>query len=394
MIAQPNSLGSQITLDQLNDNPYPIFQALLVHEPVAWVPSLEMWLVTRRADVIDIVKNPATYSNVSHHNLMEDTLGPMMLSADGENHRRLREPFALPFRPRPLREHYTEIIAKLTNRIIDEFIDEGEIDLDKAFSDKLALYTVTEVLGLPIEDEAEFRAWFDAFSEAIANFNSDAVVREAGRTAFQAYRAYVLDRINYLTKHPDHSVLSQLIHSTKQDLTPDEIVSGTAITIFGGLETTAALLSNTVWALLNHPEQMAIVRQEPGLIAGAIEETLRWESPVQTLTRHVTEDITLHGVTFRVNDTISCMIGAANRDPAFFKNPDVFDIQRENASKNLAFGIGVHFCIGAPLARMEGVIGLPILFERLPNLRLHPDHPTKPVGHEFRSTPTLVVKRS
>ena len=386
------SIGTQIDLDLLHDNPYPTFQELLAHEPVSWVPSLNMWLVTRRDDVIAILKNPSTFTNESEHSLIEDTLGRMMLTIDGPPHRRLRNPFAAPFRPRILRKHHADVISTITHRLIDDFIDDGVVDLDKAFSDRLALYAVVEVLGLPIEHEAEFRAWYDDFSEAIANFQRDGAIREAGQAAFQLYRAYVLERINYLTDHPDHSLLSQLIHDSNHDLTPDEIVSGTAITIFGGLETTAALLSNTVWALLTHPNQMEMVRHHPELIVGALEETLRWEAPVQTLTRHLTRHVELRAVTMKEGDTISCMIGAANRDPSFFENPDEFNIQRSNARKHLSFGLGVHFCLGASLARLEGTIGLPILFERLPNLKLHPHHPTKPVGHEFRSTPTLFVE--
>ena len=366
-------IGEQISLALLHDNPYPTFEALLAHEPVSWVPALKMWLVTRRDDVIAILKDPATFTNESEHSLIEDTLGRMMLTIDGAAHRRLRNPFAAPFRPRLLRRQYTEVITEATHRLIDDLIDEndeGVVDLDKVFSDRLALYAVTEVLGLPIENEAQFRGWYDAFADAIANFQRDATIREAGQVAWKAYRAYVLERISYLTKHPDHSVLSQLIQASEHDLTPDEIVSGTAITIFGGLETTAALLSNTIWALLRHPEQLAMVRRKPALMAGAVEESLRWEAPVQTLTRHLTRDVELHGMTIKKGETISCMIGAANRDPSFFEKPAQFNIQRPNARQNLSFGLGVHFCLGAPLARMEGTIGLPILLKRLPKLKL------------------------
>ncbi len=384
---------TSITLALLHHNPYPTFQRLLAEEPVAWAEALGMWLVTRREDVIGILKDPATYTNQSEHSLIEDTLGPMMLSKDGPAHRRLREPFAEPFRPGPLREHYSAAIQATANRLIDSLLAQpGDVDLDKAFSDPLALYAVTDVLGLPIENYPQFRGWYDDFSAAIANFQRDPAIRRAGQQAFAEFRAHVLARLDYLTRHPDPSVLSQLIHSPAHDLTPDEIVSGTAITIFGGLETTAALLSNTIWALLTHPDQLELVRRDPALAQAAVEETLRWESPVQTLTRHVTRPAQLRGVAFQPGDTISCMVGAANRDPAFFPNPDTFDIRRENAAKNLSFGLGVHFCLGAPLARLEGTIALPLLFTRLPGLRLHPAYPTRPVGHEFRSPPTLYVQ--
>jgi cytochrome P450 len=152
------------------------------------------------------------------------------------------------------------------------------------------------------------------------------------------------------------------------------------------------MLGNTIWALLRHPSQLDEVRRDPGLMRAAVEESMRWESPVQSCTRHVARPVALHGVTLEPGATVQCMLGAANRDPAHFDEPDRFDVRRANAADHVSFGLGKHFCIGAGLARLEGWIALPMLFDALPSLALDPGRPSAPYGYEFRSTPTLHVR--
>ncbi len=202
----------------------------------------------------------------------------------------------------------------------------------------------------------------------------------------------VLTQIEALKAKPNQSVLSQIIHNEAGNLTTDELVANVALTFFGGVETTSAMLSNTIWALLKHLEQLAQVRRNEELLANALEESMRWESPVQAAMRFPVQDVVWHDVTIAQGERIYCMLGAANRDPEFFVEPEQFDIQRANANKHLSFAFGPHFCLGVPLARLEGMIGFSMLFERLPNLRLISDRSTAPYGHEFRATPTLFVE--
>ena len=162
--------------------------------------------------------------------------------------------------------------------------------------------------------------------------------------------------------------------------------------VFGGLETTAAMLANTLWALLSHPAQFEAVRVNPALLPKSIEEALRWEPPVQSCTRFVIRPIVVGGVSLSPGEMVQCMVGAANRDPEHFADPDVFDLGRVNARDHLSFAIGKHFCLGAAHARLEGEIGLRLLLERLPGLRLDTGHKSSPRGHEFRSPPTLHVR--
>lgn len=387
-------IGSRVTLEELGRNPDPIYRRLQSQEPVSWIDETQMWFITRREDVLTILADPETFTVKSPHSPIQDTFGTTMITVDGPEQYRLRQPFMPPFLPRALRRSVPAMVERITNRLIDTFIEAGEVDLAWEFSDKLSLYTVTSVLGLPVEDFACFRGWYDDFAVALGNFLGNTEIRKRGHTAFSGFSAFVASHLERLASEPDDSILSVMLNDTAHDLSEAEIISAAALIIFGGLETTAAMFSNTIWALLNHPNQFETVLQNPDLLNTTIEESLRWESPVQTCTRHVTQSVTIRGVRLEPGQTLQCMLGAANRDPAHFTkpDPDLFDIQRSNADQHLAFAKGKHYCIGAALARLEGEIGLRILFERLSNLRLHPDYPAAPQGHEFRSLPTLYVQ--
>lgn len=388
------SIGDRINVDLLARNPYPIFQQMMAHEPVCWVPAFKMWMVTRRDDVIAILKDAETFTmepETGQNNPMEDTFGPMMLSLDGPEHKRIRAVFSEPFRARKVKLSYQDLIEKIAHQLVDELIGKKCVDLDKEFSDKLAIYTVVAALGLDIDDVERFREWYDEFAAAIGNIENDPIIRQSGRETFQKFHTLVIKQINKFKQHPNQSVLSHIVHHNIYNLTDDQIVSNVALTFFGGVETSSAMLSNTIWALLSHSDQYAQVRQKPNLITSAVAESLRWEAPVQAAMRFPTRDVTIHGVKIKEGEKIYGMLGAANRDPSFFAEPDAFDIHRANANKHLSFAYGPHYCFGAPLALLEGEIGLSILLKRLPKLRLHPDYPTAPYGHEFRSTPTLYV---
>jgi cytochrome P450 len=363
-------LGHRIHLAELSANPYPLLCELQQHEPVSWVSEVNQWYVTRRADMEAILLDHETFTLESSESLLDDTIGRMMLSTDGADHHRLRQPFHHPSWnvPRPVRATMSSVIESCANHLIDQFVTAGEVDLHSVFADRLALQMVTQVLGLPIHNFAEFRGWFTDIGNAFGNYLHDPNVRERGRTAAAAFCEFARPHLAQMRTQSNDSVLSHALHES--DLSEAEILSAAQITIFGGLETTAALLSNTVWALLTHLEQFAMVRADLSLLKNVVEESLRWEPPVQTLTRQATRDVVVRDVTIAEGEVVQCMIGAANRDPTYFVNPDAFDIHRANARDHLSFAIGKHYCLGAALARLEGELGLRVLFERLPHLRL------------------------
>jgi len=386
-------LGSKLTLDSLSLDPYPHYRLLLDREPVTWVPEVNLWYVLRRDDVVTVLDNAEAFTVQSPHSLLDETFGTMMLSAEGELHQGMRNPFAGAYVPKAVRASSSIFIEQKANELIDRFIADKETDLVKSFSDPMALYAVTASLGVPIVDFAQLRHWYDDFAAALSNFRHDSAVRERGQRTAKEFGEQLAEHIARLRAKPDDSLLSHLIHDPHTSLSEREIISNIFVIIFGGLETTAAMFSNTIWALLNHPDQFDEVKRDPvKLMKSAVEETLRWESPVQTATRHVTQPVTVRGVDFSVGDTVQCMLGAANRDADFFPDPDRFDIHRMNASNHLAFARGRHHCLGASLARLEGEIGLRVLFERLPHLHLKSTHPSAPHGHEFRAVPKLIVE--
>ena len=380
-------LGRQVRLADLHQNPYPLLKRLQEEEPISWVSEVNAWFVTRRTDMLAILLDSTTFSAASAGSFLENTLGRTMLSTDGIEQRRLRHPFQAAFAPKAVQTHMADRIAVAAHAIIDQFNAEGHGDLKTSFADQLALWTAMEMLGLPIEDFTQVRHWFTAISQALGNFAHDLQVRERGQAAAASFGAYALPHLHRLRHEPDGSLLAALASS--DEMTEEEILSAARLIIFGGLETTSAMLANTIWALLSHPAQYEAVLAYPDLLSQAIEESLRWEAPVQSCTRYVTRPITMHGVEFSPGDMVQGMVGAANRDPEHFTQPDVFNLWRANAKDHLSFAIGKHFCLGAALARLEGQVGLTLLFERLPEVQLDPAHPSIPAGHEFRSPPSL-----
>ncbi len=313
-----------------------------------------------------------------------------MLSTDGVRQRQLRQPFNGPFAPREVQAHMAAPLAVYVHDLIDTFITRGEADLKTAFADPLAIWTVMTVLGLPIHDFSTVRGWFTDIAHALGNFARDMYMRERGRAAASAFGEYAAAHLERLRREPDGSILAAVASSGA--LSDEEILSAARVIVFGGLETTSAMLTNTLWALLSHPSQFAAVRANPALLPRAIEEALRWEPPVQSCTRFVTRPVVVQGVALSPSEMVQCMVGAANRDPEHFTDPDLFDLRRANDRDHLSFAIGKHFCLGAALARLEGEIGLSLLLERLPGLRLDPARPSSPRGQEFRSPPTLHVR--
>jgi cytochrome P450 len=383
-------LGSQVRLEALSSDPYPVLKMLQEREPVSWVAESQAWFVTRRADCLTILLDSTTFSVASASSLLEDTLGQTMLSTDGTRQRQLRQPFNGPFAPKEVQAYIAAPIAAYVHHLIDAFEESGQADLKATFADPLALWTVMTVLGLPIDDFATVRGWFTDIAHALGNFARDLEVRERGRAAAAAFGDYAAMHLERLMREPDDSVLAGVASSG--ELSDEEILSAARVIVFGGLETTAAMLANTLWALLSHPAQYAAVRANPALLAQAIEEALRWEPPVQSCTRFVTRPVVVQGVALSPGEMVQCMVGSGNRDPEHFTDPDIFDLRRTNARDHLSFATGKHFCLGAAIARLEGEIGLRLLFERLPGLRLDPAQSSRPRGHEFRSPPTLLVR--
>ncbi len=383
--------GQHVHLQDLAVDPYPILARLRALEPVSWVDEARMWFVTRRADVVQVLREPDLFRTDSPHSTIRDTFGEQMLSAEGERHRRYKSHCNAPFNARSVREHGVPLTEAKVTELVEAVASRREIELRAALTSELAVYLVATVLGVPRELHAPIREWYDAFAAALANFSWDPTIRARGHAAVQEFRGAVLPLVHQMATGSDPSLLGTLSRETADRLTDDEIVANALIVFFGGIETTESTILNVVWSLLRHPNALEAVRADRALLSHAIEEALRWEPAVQSCTRHVARPVELGGVTLAAGDIVQCMLGAANRDPEYFEAPDLFNLHRANAADHVSFGSGKHFCLGASLARAEVRVVLETLLDRFPKLRGDPARPSEPYGYEFRSPRTVWV---
>jgi cytochrome P450 len=378
------TIGAAATLEDF-DEPYALLARLREHEPVAWVPVLDGWLVTRRDLAMDVMNTPETFTVDDPRFTTGRVVGPSMLTLDGAEHRRHRAPFAGPFRLDAVRERFTAVVAAETERLIDAFGPAGHAELRRSFAGPLAAAVVMHALGLRGTDPALVLGWYDGIVDAVDELTKGRPPTERGRASFAALR----DGLGPALEGAD-----SLVGDVAQEaagLEREAVVSNAAVLMFGGIETTEGMIANAVMHLLAHPGDRARVEAEPSLLAAAVEESLRLEPAAAVLDRYATRDVGFGGAAIRRGDLVRISVTAANRDPAVFPDPDRFDLDRPNAARHLAFARGPHVCIGMHLARLEAHTAVGRLLARLPGLRLEPGHAPAPRGLVFRKPPELRV---
>ena len=353
-----------------------------------------MWLVTRRDDVLEILRDPETFSTDHPASPIQATFGSQMLSAEGDVQRRFKSACAPPFNRRAVEIDAAPLVRARVHDLLDAItqLPNESIDLRMRLAGPLALAVVADIIGIPEELHAKVREWYDAFAASLATHDHDSIARIEGRNSAAALRGAVAPLIPAICEEAQGSLISHLVSlAPPARLSESELLSNTLIVLFGGIETTEAAILNALWALLMHDSARAAALGDGSALDAAIEESLRWEPAVQTCTRYATSGTTLRGVTIAEGEIVQCMIGAANRDPAHFHDPDRYDITRPNAGHHLSFGFGRHYCLGAALARLEARLVARALFDRWPHVRLDPAHDSAPRGHEFRKPSVLQV---
>ncbi|GAA3776592.1 cytochrome P450 [Streptomyces coacervatus] len=378
-------LGAATTLTELARDPHPRLALLRAHEPVSWLPELGGWLVTRRDLALHVMRDAATFTVDDPRFSTAQVVGESMLSLDGEQHTRHREPFNAPFRPRQVRDGFAAFIEQETDRLITALRPAGAAELRRAFAGPLAVAVVTEALGLVGTGTDAVLSWYDTIVQSVSDITAGVEAGPAGAAAYAELRAAVEDTV------ADRGSSSLLVSAAGR-LTLPEVASNAAVMMFGGIETVEAMISNALLHLLRDPDQLALVRGDFELLDGAIEESLRLEPGAAVVDRYALCDTALGPAMIRKGDLVTVSLAGANRDPAVFPDPDRFDVRRTNARLQLAFAHGPHHCIAAHLARLETRIALQRLLERLPALRLDPDRSTAPYGLVFRKPPALHVQ--
>lgn len=387
------TLGEQITLEELERDPYPIYARLRDEEAVSWVPAVQLWLVTRYEDVRTVDLAPELFTAATDPSTLNRTMGVNMLGSEGADQQRIRRVVEPPFRPRDVEERTQGMIPALANELIDGFESRGECDLFREFADPMSVRSLRFMLGLDEVPWEDLLRWNEGLMPGLANFEADPV-KQAPADEASAALGEVIERVlDRVQEEPDGSVLASMLHHDRDGdaMSRDEIVANTRLMLSGGLQEPRDLIALVVYALGSDPPQLEEVRANRALIKAAVEETLRWAGPVGTSTRQTTEATELAGVKLEEGALVGAVLSSANRDPRRFTDPDRFDVHRKEGA-HLAFAVGTHFCLGAWFGRHLARVSLDILLDRLPGLRLDPDRPPTLSGWEFRAPDSTWVR--
>ncbi|PEN79671.1 cytochrome P450 [Bacillus toyonensis] len=376
--------GINLASAQFKEDAYEIYKESRKVQPILFVNQIEIgkeWLITRYEDALPLLKDnrlkkdqanvfPQDTKNMYLSVDNSDYLTTHMLNSDPPNHSRLRSLVQKAFTPKMISQ-LDGRIQRIADDLISEIERKGTLNLVDDYSFPLPIIVISEMLGIPKEDQAKFRIWSHA---VIASPETPEEIKETEKqlSEFITYLQYIVD---VKRKNPKEDLVSALIlaENEGQKLSARELYSMIMLLIVAGHETTVNLITNTVLALLENPKQLQLLKDNPKLIDSAIEEGLRYYSPVEVTTaRWAAEPFQIHDQTIQKGDMVIIALASANRDETVFENPEVFDIMREN-NRHIAFGHGSHFCLGAPLARLEAKIAITTLFKRMPELQIKGD---------------------
>ncbi len=375
-----------VTVADLEADPHPVLARLRAAAPVTWVPVLGAWLVTGYDLAVEVMRDARTFTVDDPRFSTAKVVGPSMLSLDGAQHARHRGPFNRVFRHDEVHARLASFIRTETGRLVSAIEPRGAAELRRAVAGPLAVVVMAEALGLGRADPIRVLAWYDGIVAAVQA--EAAAVQAAGPGGPAAFAELAASLREVIAAPGSASVLSD----AAGPLTEAEVISNAAVMMFGGIETTEGMIANALLHLLSSPAQLELVLADRGLVPAAIEESLRLEPAAAVVDRFATRDAWLGGASVRAGDQVTVSIAGANRDPAVFGEPDVFDVRRPNAARHLAFAHGPHFCLGAHLARLEAQVAIGILLGRLPRLRLDLRYPSAPRGLVFRKPPDLRVR--
>lgn len=375
----------QLSLVRLLDpeilaDPYPLYRRLREVDPVHWDPYLSAWVVTRYRDVVFVLQHFSARATPTPDQLTAmglEQLNPaarlmvrQMLFLDPPAHGRVRGLAARAFTPRRV-EELRGHIAEITERLLDAAEPRGRMDVIADLAGPLPAIVAAELMGVPTEDHEQLKSWTTDFAEILGNFqqNPDHVPRVLA--AVEGLTGYFRDAVRRRRPAPDAGLIGAMLDAELDGdrLSEDEVIANCIITLVGGQETTTNLIGNGVLALMLHREQFDRLLEEPALIPSGVEELLRFESPSQHTFRIAPDDIEIDGRIIRKGQATIVAMGAANRDPDRFPDPDRLDIARRD-NRHVAFGWAAHFCFGAPLARIEGQVAFEALLRRMPGLTL------------------------
>jgi cytochrome P450 len=375
-------LGAELTLELLDQDPYGALARLRDHEPVSWVPVLGGWLVTRRDLCIEAMRDADRFTVDDPRFSTAQVVGPSMLSLDGDEHRRHRDPFARAFLGPEARGRFAARVEQEARRLVGALAPNGAAEIRRDLAGPLAVNVVAGALELLDTEPGTLLGWYDQIVAAVDRVSAGGEIGPRARGAVDALGSHVAGTVEH-----GSGVLAQAMETLKLP----EVVSNAAVMMFGGIETSEGMTTSLFWHLLTNPDQLAALRADRSRGATAVEESLRLEPAAARVDRYATADTELGGASIPRGDLVIVSLTAANRDPGTFPDPDVFDLSRPNARSHLAFAQGPHACIGVHLARLETQSALDAVLDAWPGLQVDPGS-TSPTGVIFRKPRSLPVR--
>ena len=367
----------------LRADPYPVLREIRERDPVHWMETARGWLITRYDDVSSLLRDPRSSADRSPMSVdaawrrgsgSQAWLENSLLGLDPPAHTRLRQLVNRAFTPRVV-EPMRDRIEAITDELLDAAAGDGRMDVIADLAEPLPVRVIAELLGVPEDDQARFPPWSRALG-GMFDIAFEKATIEAADHAVTEMRDYFRPLLEARRREPRDDLLTALVQAEERgdQLTEDELYSFCIILLAAGHETSTHLIGNGLLALLQHRDQLERLASEPELADTAVDEVARYDPPPQATTRRATEAFELRGKRIREGDLLVLSLAAANRDPARFEDPDRLDIERAD-NRHLSFALGPHFCVGAPLARLEGNIVFRRLLERFPDVRLDPSRP-------------------
>ena len=385
-----------VTIDMLNEDPYPIYAELRKIAPIVHLPLINEWLVTSWDDcrAIGALKDSV---QIAPGQPVEKEFfgGDNVLTMSGPAHKGLREGIDKSLKAGPVTRFLDESGRDVVIDYIERIKDLKKADLSEDLFNKISVRVIGNRLGLNDIDDDTLVAWFEALSGGLSNKDGENEESRRAAEIIAEIDLYMGEKISRLRAQPDDSLISHMLHigleEGQEPRTFQEVMPSIRVIILGGFQEPGHSVATTFWGLLNEPNQLKELQASPAEFAGpALRESLRWIAPIGVVGAHPIHDFTYAGVTVPAGEPLSIVVGAANRDPAIFENPDKFDMHREKTIQ-ATFGYGVHHCSGHQLAKSLGEIMVEETAKRLPNLRLDLERPAEVSGYLFRGAKSLPV---
>ena len=386
---------ADVTVEDLDNDPYPIYARMRREAPVAYVPCVDTWFVTTHADVTKVAEDTANFTAESGTSPVEISFGtPAIIAVDGPVHHELRRSFDGKFRPREVDGYIEELVRPLAIAALANLAGRGEVDLMAEYFEPISVLSLGQVLGLGDIDADTLRRWFKGMNAGATNFERDPVKQAICDDVIAEIDELVIPRMEHLRSAPDNSTMSHMLHSGREPGDPrdiDFVLPSLKVAILGGMQEPGHGCGSVVVGLFSAGQWGDVVNDRT-LIGKAVDEGMRWVAPIGTQFRVTRGEIELGGATLPAGAPVSALLSSANRDESVFPDPDNFDLYRDLnrvRGSQAAFGFGKHFCSGHAFARHQMRIALEVLVENYPNLSLDPVRPAQFKGWEFRAPTEL-----